>query len=77
MKTGNFLLWSGTLTCSSIPITDQLHLFPLPVPENIPPRPLTAGETESIETLSRLQFVSDTLSALAQTPICRRRGSRL
>lgn len=40
-------------------ILDQLQLFPLPVPPNVTPRPVTAEEKKRIDTLSELQFVSD------------------
>lgn len=37
---------------------EQLQLYPLPPPDNILARPLTAEEESRIDTLSRLQFVS-------------------
>lgn len=41
----------------SISIMDQLHLFPLPVPPDVSPRPLTSEESSRVDTLGSLQFV--------------------
>lgn len=49
-------------------ILDQLQLFPLPVPPNVTPRPVTAEEKARIDTLSELQFVSEPTTRLATLP---------
>jgi hypothetical protein len=49
---------SDELTCRTHPLAEQLNLFPLPVPNNVTPRPLTGDESIRIDTLSQLQFVS-------------------
>jgi hypothetical protein len=46
----------------SASFAEQLNLFPLPVPANIDPRPLTKEESIRIDTLSQLQFVGDASS---------------
>ncbi|KAK4689796.1 hypothetical protein P7C73_g316, partial [Tremellales sp. Uapishka_1] len=41
---------------TSLSYADQLLLYPLPMPQNTIPRPLTREESERVDTLSRLQF---------------------
>ena len=38
-------------------VAEQLHLFPLPIPENVVARPLTRDERTKIDMLGELQFV--------------------
>lgn len=40
------------------PMLNTDSLLPLPIPDNVKPRPLTTEEESRIDTLSRLQFVS-------------------
>ncbi|ORY22438.1 STE like transcription factor-domain-containing protein [Naematelia encephala] len=43
-------------TIDSLAIMDQLHLFPLPIPSGLAPRPLTDEEKVRVDTLGSLQF---------------------